>query len=80
MHGFHSNMCACLPPLLSQIKILIGNWFPSVVLDKIDKKEKIYPLSSFYSFLIEETGYTHLQSTKPDTIGEYLLVNFNNIF
>jgi len=29
----------------------------------------VYPLSKFFSNTIEETGYMHLQTTKPDTVG-----------
>lgn len=29
----------------------------------------MFPLSSQFSFLLQETGYFHLQATKPDTIG-----------
>lgn len=37
----------------------------------ISKKNehKLYPLSSVLGFYIEETGYLHIQATKPDTIG-----------
>ncbi|KAK5642946.1 hypothetical protein RI129_009113 [Pyrocoelia pectoralis] len=65
--GVHSNMCLSQTPM-SLIKMFIGSFCPSLVVE--DKfKDKMYPLSKIFSNLLIETGYMHLQSTKPDTIG-----------
>ncbi|XP_043492467.1 juvenile hormone epoxide hydrolase 2-like, partial [Polistes fuscatus] len=63
--GVHSNMCISKP---FDIWYFIGTLFPSLVVDK-QHENKIFPLKDKYSFLIEETGYFHIQATKPDTIG-----------
>ena len=36
-----------------------------------DKVHLTYPLSSRFMSIIQETGYLHLQATKPDTIGNF---------
>ncbi|XP_073960826.1 juvenile hormone epoxide hydrolase-like isoform X2 [Choristoneura fumiferana] len=64
--GFHSNM----PMTLSKPAFygtLLGAIWPTLVEPKYP--EKLYPLKEKIEFLIEETGYSHLQATKPDTIG-----------
>ncbi|KAL2728875.1 juvenile hormone epoxide hydrolase 1-like [Vespula squamosa] len=83
--GLHSNMCI-YNKLLNFWNIL-GIYFPSVVVDK-EYEHRMYPLKHHFFRLIEETGYMHLQATKPDTIGlaltnspvslaGYLLEKFN---
>ena len=32
--------------------------------------KKMFPLKNLFAELIEETGYFHLQCTKPDTVGK----------
>ena len=56
-------------PKLAMIKLGLGSILPAGII--IDKKDqgKMYPLSGFMSKLIEETGYLHIQASKPDTIG-----------
>ncbi|GBP32301.1 Juvenile hormone epoxide hydrolase [Eumeta japonica] len=65
--GHHTNM-----PFVRQsctmLRTLIGSVFPSFVVEE-KYAERMYPLSKHYSFLLEETGYFHLQATKPDTVG-----------
>lgn len=67
--GVHSNMCYVNSPL-EVIKTAIGSIFPSLV--GIPKKHHfhLYPISRKLSHMILETGYLHLQATKPDTIGK----------
>lgn len=65
--GHHSNF------LLSQhscsmLKTIIGAFIPSLVVES-HLADRMYPLSKIYSYLIEESGYMHIQATKPDTIG-----------
>ncbi|KAM3964889.1 juvenile hormone epoxide hydrolase-like protein 1 [Aphomia sociella] len=65
--GFHTNM-----PLssrkLSAVKMVTGAMFPSVIVDS-KYINRIYPLTKLMSYLIKESGYFHIQATKPDTIG-----------
>lgn len=67
--GGHSNMCLSGKPW--NFWILIGSIFPSLVVEK-EIEHKLYPLSKRYFELLEETGYMHIQATKPDTIGTAL--------
>nr|CAD7394412.1 unnamed protein product [Timema cristinae] len=65
--GFHSNFCNTNPPLY-YIKLLLGSFWPTLIVDE-KHVDKTYPLSTHFSFLVEESGYFHIQATKPDTIG-----------
>ena len=47
---------------------IIGSFMPFLVVEK-EHKSKMYPLSYHWGRLVEESGYFHLQATKPDTIG-----------
>lgn len=72
--GMHSNMCVAMSPLI-QLKTIIGSYYPSLVVSK-ESEHKMYPLSEKYGNTLLETGYLHIQSTKPDTIGEFQLFQF----
>ena len=63
-----------MPVLLSPIVTIasvLGSIYPPLVVDT-KVQDRMFPLSEVYSNLMEETGYMHLQSTKPDTIGKHL--------
>ncbi|KAL4709531.1 hypothetical protein ACJJTC_007262 [Scirpophaga incertulas] len=64
--GFHTNLAMVLAakPLLVWA---LGSFWPSLVEDKFTNR--MFPLSERLGFYMEETGYMHLQCTKPDTIG-----------
>lgn len=62
-------MCAS-DTFLSRIMYFGSALLPSLIVDK-EHESKLYPVSKHLSFLIEETGYLHIQATKPDTVGEY---------
>lgn len=47
---------------------IIGAIYPPLLVDQ-NLADRMYPLSKRFSFLLEETGYMHLQSSKPDTVG-----------
>lgn len=47
---------------------MIGSLIPSVIMEEHEAKH-IYPLSEYFEFILEESGYFHEQATKPDTIG-----------
>ncbi|CAH2236588.1 jg23943, partial [Pararge aegeria aegeria] len=65
--GYHTNMPFSTSPLFT-FYTLLGTVFPSLVVSS-DLQDKMYPLSKVYGNLLEETGYLHIQATKPDTIG-----------
>ncbi|KAI5634357.1 alpha/beta hydrolase fold domain-containing protein [Phthorimaea operculella] len=62
--GFHTNMPVSSMPK-STIKLLLGSLVPFL----FKHAEKVYPLKESLSYLVRESGYFHLQATKPDTIG-----------
>ncbi|XP_047356649.1 juvenile hormone epoxide hydrolase 1-like [Vespa velutina] len=64
--GLHSNMCVHIKPL--NFWNILGVFFPSLIVNK-QYEHKVYPLTNYFYGLMEETGYLHLQATKPDTIG-----------
>nr|XP_034825846.1 juvenile hormone epoxide hydrolase-like [Maniola hyperantus] len=65
--GYHTNMPATLSPLYT-FYTLLGSLFPPLVVSA-DLQHRMYPLAKVYATLLEETGYLHIQATKPDTIG-----------
>lgn len=54
---------------------LVGAFIPSLVVDS-EHYSKMYPLGSHFLYTLQETGYMHIQATKPDTIGICLQEKF----
>uniref|UniRef100_A0A6P7H7W2 Epoxide hydrolase n=1 Tax=Diabrotica virgifera virgifera TaxID=50390 RepID=A0A6P7H7W2_DIAVI len=65
--AFHSNFCV-IDTALSNLKLLIYSLYPSLFVDKVEE-EIMFPLSKRYNYFLVESGYFHIQATKPDTIG-----------
>ncbi|CAG9826364.1 unnamed protein product [Diabrotica balteata] len=65
--GVHSNMCV-VNSFLSNLKLALGSFMPSLIIEA-DKQHLVYPRMKIFGNLLLETGYMHLQSTKPDTVG-----------
>ncbi|GBP41382.1 Juvenile hormone epoxide hydrolase [Eumeta japonica] len=65
--GFHTNFVNTLAPS-TWILTFLGSFWPSLVVEK-ELEGRMYPLSEHFSFLLEESGYSHIQASKPDTIG-----------
>ncbi|XP_072376840.1 juvenile hormone epoxide hydrolase 1-like [Diabrotica undecimpunctata] len=65
--GVHSNLCYVNSPL-SNLKLALGSLMPSLVVEA-DQQHLVYPRIKIFGFVLLETGYMHLQSTKPDTVG-----------
>lgn len=65
--GFHCNMCFVNNPG-SFLKLFLGSFWPSLLVNS-KNVHRMYPLSKIFAKLIEETGYMHIQATKPDTVG-----------
>uniref|UniRef100_T1IXJ3 Epoxide hydrolase n=1 Tax=Strigamia maritima TaxID=126957 RepID=T1IXJ3_STRMM len=67
VNGLHTNF-ARIATKGQYIKMLIGSLWPSVLVD--DKNyNKLYPVIGNFLFALSETGYLHIQATKPDTVG-----------
>lgn len=71
--GMHSNWCFVFSPL-QLAKTVLGYYYPSLVGIPENQEKYMYPLSKKISFLLEESGYFHIQATKPDTVGKCLNV------
>nr|AEE62377.1 unknown [Dendroctonus ponderosae] len=65
--GYHTNMASIMTPL-SYIKYILGSFCPSWLV-KPEHQDRVFPLWDKFVYRIRETGYLHLQATKPDTIG-----------
>ncbi|GLH11520.1 Epoxide hydrolase [Gryllus bimaculatus] len=65
--GFHTNMVFLTTPL-SQFRLLLGSFIPSLVVEP-EHYNKVYPIAKNFMYILEESGYFHLQTTKPDTVG-----------
>ena len=67
VQALHLNMMGSMPAL-SNVGLLLGSLWPSLLLPA-DKVHLVYPLKEKFGILLRETGYMHLQATKPDTVG-----------
>ncbi|XP_068624270.1 juvenile hormone epoxide hydrolase-like [Battus philenor] len=65
--GYHTNMVFSFATRVTLFQILGAIYPPLVVSENL--VDRMYPLSKIYGNLLYESGYMHLQSTKPDTIG-----------
>ncbi|CAH2047077.1 unnamed protein product, partial [Iphiclides podalirius] len=65
--GFHTNMPLSSMPI-SFLKIVLGSMVPTLAVDA-RHVHRIYPLTKLFSYIMRESGYFHIQATKPDTIG-----------
>ncbi|EDW02707.1 juvenile hormone epoxide hydrolase 1 [Drosophila grimshawi] len=72
--GYHSNMCVLSTPL-SFLKGIYTNYFPQKVLVSRMFYDHHVPMWDKYLDLLKESGYFHIQATKPDTIGAALDTN-----
>ncbi|XP_026734017.1 juvenile hormone epoxide hydrolase-like [Trichoplusia ni] len=64
--GYHINMAGSIRRI-SIVKLLLGSLFPTWI--DSDHPERVYPLTKYFTYVLRESGYFHLQFTKPDTIG-----------
>ena len=81
--GIHLNMVA-VPTPGANIGLMLGSLWPSLLMPA-DKVHLVYPLSTRFIHIIQETGYFHLQATKPDTVHRprklfFLLIMFQSNF
>lgn len=66
--GLHLNMCTTFD-LKSRLMVLLSSVWPSLFMDEFHAKH-LYPVGEKFSELLLETGYLHIQATKPDTVGK----------
>ncbi|KAI5644606.1 glutathione peroxidase domain-containing protein [Phthorimaea operculella] len=52
---------------------LLGSVFPNWVVESPELAPRMFPVTRHLAFLLQESGYFHLQATKPDTIGSVFL-------
>lgn len=77
--GYHSNYCV-LRTALSTLKGLVASTYPQAFVPEPKHVPFVFPMSEKFQFLLLESGYFHLQATKPDTIGNhsYILTQLAN--
>ncbi|XP_022088767.1 epoxide hydrolase 1-like [Acanthaster planci] len=68
VRGIHVNMIVTQPPVSQMI---LGSLFPSLVLES-EGYARSLPSWEYLKFWLKETGYAHIQGTKPDTVGHAL--------
>ena len=61
-------MCFVMKPR-TWIKMAAYSLVPSLLPE--DEQKLMFPVTKVLSYLIESSGYLHLQATKPDTLGNY---------
>jgi len=71
--GYHSNMCVANSPL-AMLKSYVAALMPSNFVEK-QYEDFYFPIKNKFFNLLEESGYFHIQATKPDTIGAALTNN-----
>ncbi|XP_038217880.1 juvenile hormone epoxide hydrolase-like [Zerene cesonia] len=64
--GYHTNFATLATPWSSTLRLL-GSIYPPLVVST-DLADRMYPLGERYSYSLQETGYMHIQATKPDTV------------
>lgn len=71
--GLHSNACVVLSPM-AVLKHILGAIHPPLLVEQ-PMAHKMYPIKNLLTFLYQESGYLHLQATKPDTVGKNRISN-----
>lgn len=67
-------MCVVNSPM-ANIKTFIASFYPSLFIEDEKLIKWIYPFGEKFMELLQESGYMHIQATKPETIGTALLNN-----
>lgn len=69
--GYHSNLCISsqTSPLVL-LKSIVASFYTSAFIPD-EYTDLIYPVGEKFKFTLEESGYFHIQATKPDTIGMF---------
>lgn len=69
--GLHINFLTPKIGVIGYLKYAFGSVFPSYFMTP-DEEARMYPLKKNLLFFLEESGYLHIQATKPDTVGSSL--------
>ncbi|XP_045618411.2 juvenile hormone epoxide hydrolase 1 [Procambarus clarkii] len=72
--GVHLNMFM-VNTLGVNLKTMLGAFLPAGLVVAREDQAKLYPLTNLYSMILRESGYLHIQASKPDTIGAALNQN-----
>ncbi|XP_046900238.1 epoxide hydrolase 1-like [Hypomesus transpacificus] len=68
--GLHLNMFNVpFGGLAMFLSLLLGSYLPSLVGFSKEDVKRLYPVEKNLHALLRETGYLHIQATKPDTAG-----------
>ncbi|XP_074118725.1 epoxide hydrolase 1 isoform X1 [Sminthopsis crassicaudata] len=68
--GIHVNMCFLESGTFSIfLSLLMGRWFPWLFGFQERDLQLLYPAKLIFNSLFRESGYMHIQATKPDTVG-----------
>lgn len=67
IRAVHSNMCIVMSGW-STFKTILYSVVPSLITTK-ETYPLMYPLKKHWGLLLKESGYFHIQATRPDTIG-----------
>ncbi len=54
----------------SNLKYFLAAWLPSGWVVTKEEEKDILPFGNIFSHMMLETGYLHIQATKPDTVGK----------
>lgn len=69
--GLHLNMFNVpFGGLAMFLSLLLGSYLPSLVGFSKEDVKRLYPVEKNLHALLRETGYLHIQATKPDTAGQ----------
>lgn len=71
--GYHSTMCSSMSTI-AQIKTFLTGLMPNFFINA-EHKDFFKSFGDQFAYIMEETGYMHIQATKPDTIGAALTDN-----
>ncbi|XP_041972509.1 juvenile hormone epoxide hydrolase-like [Aricia agestis] len=66
--GFHTNMPVMFFGVLANLYTTLGSLWPSLIVEP-ELQSRLYPQHVHLMHQIEESGYFHIQATKPDTVG-----------
>ncbi|CAH1247673.1 EPHX1 [Branchiostoma lanceolatum] len=67
--GLHMNMPTVKFSAVYGFYLMLGSVAPSLAGLKEEDYDKVYPASRQLFFTLQESGYYHLQASKPDTVG-----------
>nr|UPI11570.1 juvenile hormone epoxide hydrolase-like 3 [Mythimna separata] len=66
--GFHTNMPSVTINAWVTMYTVLGSLWPDFIVEP-SLRDRMYPITTHVKKLMEESGYFHIQATKPDTVG-----------